>query len=160
MVMAIAHPTRPVASAHEFVTDADFVQLSRLVIEHSYRADNGLADTLHELYIDDGELDLGAGSTIRGRRALREWGRELVEHAPWRATRHVASNMRFLSDGPDVAHGVPVLTVFMDPDGSQPSVPRNVGQDHDRFVRTAQGWRLVSRRWVNLFTRGDLVPIP
>jgi hypothetical protein len=36
------------------------------------------------------------------------------------------------------------------------ALPWRVGEDHDRFVRTEHGWRLVSRRWVDLFAR-DLV---
>ena len=31
--------------------------------------------------------------------------------------------------------------------------------DHDRFVRMAHGWKLISRRWVELFSRGDLLNI-
>jgi hypothetical protein len=34
------------------------------------------------------------------------------------------------------------------------------GEDHDRFVRTEHGWRLVSRRWVELFARGDALNLP
>jgi len=45
--------------AEQLVSDADHVQLSRLVTEHAGRADSGRADTIHELYIDDGELILG-----------------------------------------------------------------------------------------------------
>jgi hypothetical protein len=68
--------------------------------------------------------------------------------------------MRFVADGPDAARGTSLLIVFMDPDGSQASAPWNVGEDHDRFVRTATGWRIASRRYVNLFTRGDTLDIP
>jgi hypothetical protein len=49
------------------VSDADYVQLCRLVIEHAWRTDNGRSDTLHELWAEDGELDLGS-TTLRGRR--------------------------------------------------------------------------------------------
>lgn len=40
------------------VNESDYVQLSRLVLEHAWRADNGRADTIHELYVDYGVLDL------------------------------------------------------------------------------------------------------
>ena len=33
----------------------------------------------------------------------------------------------------------------------------SVGEDHDRFVRTEEGWRFVSRRWIELFARGDVL---
>lgn len=68
--------------------------------------------------------------------------------------------MRFVTNGPDAAVGSTMLIVFTDADGTRPSVPVNVGEDHDRFVRTGQGWRFVSRRWVELNKRGDTIDIP
>jgi hypothetical protein len=141
------------------VSDADYVQLCRLVTEHAWRTDNGRSDTLHELWAEDGELDLGS-TTLRGRKAIAEWGRQLVEHPPWLTIHHVCGNMRFMADGPDAATGSTILVVFMDADGTRSSVPFNVGEDHDRFVRTEHGWRFVSRRWVELYERGDTIDIP
>jgi hypothetical protein len=149
-----------VTTAEQLVSDADHVQLSRLVTEHAWRADNGRADTVHELYVDDGELILGP-TPLRGRQAIYEWGRQLVEAPPWRSIRHVCGNMRFIADGADAAEGTTVLTVFMVAGpGAATTLPWMVGEDHDRFVRTEHGWRLVSRRWVELFTRGDALNLP
>lgn len=147
-------------TAEQHVSETDYVRLSRLVNEHAWRVDNGRADTVHELYIDDGELTLPPG-TVRGRDALRAWGRQLVEAPPWHSIRHVCGNMRFVYDGDNAAIGTTVLTVFMVA-GEQASttVPFSVGEDHDRFVRTEQGWRFVSRRWVELFARGDALNLP
>lgn len=47
------------------VSETDYVQLSRLVTEHAWRVDNGRAHTIHELYVDDGELTLPPGSCAR-----------------------------------------------------------------------------------------------
>ena len=146
-------------TSDELVSDADHLQLCRLVTEHAWRTDNGRADTLHELYVEDGELEQGS-TPLRGRQAIHEWGRQLVENPPWNAIRHVCTNMRFVTDGPDTAEGSTILITFMDADGTQTSVPWHVGEDHDRFVRTEQGWRLVSRSYINLFTRGDTIDIP
>ena len=142
------------------VSETDHVQLSRLVTEHAWKIDNGHADTIHELYVDDGELILPPGP-VRGHNALREWGRQIVDHTPWQTIRHVCANMRFIYDGDNAAIGTTVLTVFM-VTGEQASttVPYNVGEDHDRFVRTEQGWRFASRRWVELFVRGDTLDLP
>jgi SnoaL-like domain len=98
---------------------------------------------------------------LRGREAIREWGRQLVANPPWRVIRHVCGNMRFLYDGDNAAIGTTVLTVFM-VSGSGPATtaPFSVGEDHDRFVRTEEGWRFVSRRWVELFARGDVLKLP
>jgi hypothetical protein len=144
----------------KLVSEADHVQLSRLVTEHAWRADNGRADTIHELYLDDGELTIGP-APLRGREGILEWGRQLVENPPWRSIRHVCGNMRFVSDGPDAAEGTTILTVFMVAgSGTTTTQPFSVGEDHDRFVRTEEGWRFVSRRWVELFARGDVLNLP
>jgi SnoaL-like domain len=140
------------------VNDADYTQLCRLVIEHAWRTDNGRSDTLYELWAEDGELDLGS-STLRGRAAIAEWGRQLVERPPWLTIHHVCGNMRFVAEGPDTAAGSTILTVFMDADGTRSSVPFAVGEDRDRFVRTESGWRFVFRQWINLYERGDTIAI-
>ena len=69
-------------------------------------------------------------------------------------------NMRFVLAGPNIAEGVTVMTVFMvaGPDAGR-TLPWNVGKDHDRFVRTEQGWKLASRGWVELFSQGDVVSV-
>ena len=152
--------TKSAITVEQLVSEADHVQLSRLFTEHAWRADQGRVDTIHELYVDDGELSLGP-TPLRGREAILEWGRQLVENPPWRSIRHVCGNMRFVSDGPDAAEGTTILTVFMAA-GSEPATtqPFSVGEDHDRFVRTDNGWRFVSRRWVELFARGDVLNLP
>jgi hypothetical protein len=146
-------------SGREPVSDADYVQLSRFVIDFVWRIDNGYADSVHELWTEDGELDLGF-TIIRGKQAIAEWGKQLVDTPAWQTIRHVCGNMHFVSDGDDAAFGTTVLTVFMDPDGSKPSEPFSIGEDHDRFVRTENGWRLASRQWVESFSRGDGLTLP
>jgi hypothetical protein len=147
------------AAPHQPVSETDYLELSRLVIEHAWRTDNGRADTLHELWAEDGELDLGS-TVLRGRPAIAEWGRQLLENPPWLTIHHVCGNMRFVMDGADAAIGSTILIVFMDANGTKSSVPFDVGEDHDRFVRTEQGWRFASRRWVELYRRGDPLDLP
>ena len=50
--------TQSANTAERLVSETDHVQLSRLVTEHAWRVDNGRADTIHELYVNDGELTL------------------------------------------------------------------------------------------------------
>jgi hypothetical protein len=85
-------------TAEQLVSETDHVQLSRLVNEHAWRADNGRADTIHELYIDDSELIIGP-SSLRGREAILEWGRQLVANPPWRVIRHVCGKCGSLATG-------------------------------------------------------------
>jgi len=69
--------------------------------------------------------------------------------------------MRFVADGPDAAEGITILTVYMVAGpGAATTLPLQVGEDHDRFVRTPKGWRLASRRWVELFSRGEGLTLP
>jgi hypothetical protein len=69
--------------------------------------------------------------------------------------------MRFVAGGANAAEGTTVLTVFMAAGNeAATTVPFSVGEDHDRFVRTERGWRLASRRWVELFARGDVLNLP
>jgi hypothetical protein len=110
--------TKSAVTAEQLVSDTDHVQLSRLVTEHAWRADQGRADTIHELYVADGELIVGP-TPLRGREAILEWGRELVANAPWRSIRHVCGNMRFVSDGPDAAEGTTILTASWSRDRSR-----------------------------------------
>ena len=141
--------SRVMATA-QLVTDDDYLQLSRLVIEHAWRADHGRADTVHELYADDAEVD---AFTVRGQEAIRDWGRKIADAPPWRTIRHVCGNMRFVKRGPDEAEGITVMTVFMaEGDEAATTLPFRVGEDHDRFVRTKDGWRFLQRRQVELFS--------
>jgi hypothetical protein len=148
--------TAPVPLA-ELVTDADHVQLSRLVTESAWRVDLGRADTLHELFVDDGELEVDRA--YRGREQIRDWGRAIEDAKSYPGIRHLASNMRFAAtgtdtEGRDTAEGTTVLTVFLNStEGHTTSTPWVVGEDHDRFVRTTDGWRFTHRSWVQLFAR-------
>ena len=51
--------TKSGTTVEQLVSETDHLQLSRLVTEHAWRADQGRADTIHELYVDDGNLSLG-----------------------------------------------------------------------------------------------------
>lgn len=144
----------PVDLTSRPVSDADHVSLSRLVIEHAWRIDSGQADTLHELYTEDGKLYV-LPSPLLGRSAIQQWGQQLVNAPPWRIERHVCSNMRFVSLGADEAAGVSLFTVYMAEDERASPVPWSVGEDHDRFVRTDLGWRFVERQWRELFSAAE-----
>jgi hypothetical protein len=139
------------AAAPQLVSDADHLALERLVIEAAWRVDDGRSDTLDELFTEDGVLVLGS-IVLSGRGAIRAWGRQLEDARTYKCIRHVAGNMRFIVVDEGEAEGVTILTVFMD-DEAHSAVPWVVGEDHDRFVRTEQGWRFKSRRWTQLFAR-------
>lgn len=132
------------------VSDADHVQLTRLVEEFVYNVDNGTAVNIHRLFVEDGVLD--TDQRAEGREAIRTWG-ELLDGMDL-GIRHVLTNPRFVMTGPDSASGTSTLTAYlMTEDGANATVPFAVGQDIDEFVRTKDGWRFVSRRWESFFRR-------
>jgi hypothetical protein len=133
------------------VSDVDHLALARLVTEAAWCVDDGKADTLAELFTEDGVLVLD-DRELRGREAIRQWGSRLEAARTYQCIRHVVSNMRFTLVGDGEAKGVTVLTVFMD-DEAHSAIPWVVGEDHDHFARTEAGWRFTSRRWTPLFTR-------
>jgi SnoaL-like domain len=143
--------TRLTTNRDRLVSDADHVALERLVTEAAWRVDEGRSETLNELFTEDGVLILGTNE-LKGRDAIQTWGRQLDEARTYACIRHVAGNMRFTIVGDNEAEGVTILTVFMDDDTST-TVPWVVGEDHDHFVRTEEGWRFKSRRWTQLFLR-------
>jgi hypothetical protein len=51
---------------------------------------------------------------------------------------------------------VVITTAYLDErDAKASTLPFTVGEDNDRFVRTDQGWRFVSRQWDQLFDREE-----
>jgi hypothetical protein len=141
------------AMKEQLVGQADHLELARLVIEIAWRIDHGKANTVHELFADDGQMNLGQTS-LKGRKEIREWGRRRDE-VTYR-TRHVCTNMRFVADGDDAAEGTTLLIQYLDEGDAQgTTLPRAVGEDTDRFVRTEQGWRFASRSFEQLFVRQD-----
>jgi len=148
------------AVADRPVGDADYLALSRIVIDHAWLTDHGRADEVHELYVEEGELFLTPDVVLRGRSAIRDWGRQLVAAPPWRLIKHICGSMRFTAIGADAAEGYTSMAVYMTAgDDAATTMPWSVGEDHDRFVRTGQGWRLVSRRWTEHFARGDTIDV-
>jgi hypothetical protein len=71
--------------------------------------DNGRADTVHKLYLDDGELNVPP-TPLRGRQARLEWGRQLIEHRLGARFVTCAETCASVADG---SKGTTVLTVFM-----------------------------------------------
>jgi len=126
------------------VSEDDHIALARLVTELVWRIDHGRADEVHELFTNDGEMILGPTS-LRGRSELKEWGR--ARHGTSFRTYHVCTNMRFLHTSDTQAEGTTTLTLYMaEAASTSQTIPSAVGEYKDRFERTPEGWRFVSRR--------------
>jgi hypothetical protein len=131
------------------INNDDYTKLSRLVTEISWRIDHGQAETVWELFTPDGSMNT-SGTPIVGHDALREWGKTRDKSDT--KSRHLCTGMRFTAVEADKATGSTILTVFMGKKGLiGSSIPAVVGEDHDEFVRTPDGWRFVSRTFETHF---------
>ncbi len=137
----------------QLVPDADHVALERLVTEVTWRIDHGRAESISELFVSEGIMDLGE-TRLQGREAIHPWGILLQTDNTYPGIRHVSTNMRFVLEGNDKARGTCLVTAYVDEaDGPGSTLPLVVGEDHDTFVRTEEGWRFLSRTWDPLFFR-------
>jgi hypothetical protein len=131
----------------------DRAELEALVVEIAWRIDHRKADTVYELFTEDGTMTLGP-QAMRGRNELIEWGTARSDAG--RTTRHVCTNLRFAGTGPDRAEGTVIATVFLhDGDGVGSSMPFTVGEYHDEYVRGPDGWRFSSRAMEIVFSASD-----
>jgi hypothetical protein len=119
-----------------------------LIIAYTHLADRfGDRAELPGLFTDDGIWE-SDDVRLEGRAQLEEFfGRVEAD----RSTRHVSSNVAVRVTGDGTAEGLSYFTLYRHI-GEKPRVPDLdgqpviVGQYRDRFVRTADGWRIAHRR--------------
>lgn len=132
----------------------DKVELTELIVEFGYRVDNGLADTVHELFVDDGVMEInwappGAGAA-RGREELITWGKERGQDP--RRVAHILTNMRFAAVDEHRSEGVSYTIVYKALEGQGDTVqPMVITKFRDTFVRDGANWRFAARRGELLF---------
>ena len=132
----------------------------RLVYEYAWAVDSGEASAIADLFTEDGVWEAADGRRFEGRDEIRRafTGRQGLRR---RTSMHVCTNVLVRREGPDDASGtsyllnyrhdtaddgVPVLPVPAAP-------PKFVGIYHDRYVRTAAGWKMSYRRFELRFLR-------
>lgn len=116
---------------------------ARLVALYANLNDAARWDEVAALYAEDGVMvrPTAPDAPVAGRAAILAAFRA----RPPRVTRHVCSNVVIDVDSADSARGESAMLLFTG--GPAPLV----GSFHDRFVRTAQGWRFAERRGSLLF---------
>lgn len=116
---------------------------ARLVALYANLNDAARWDEVAALYAEDGVMvrPTAPDAPVSGRAAILAAFRA----RPPRVTRHVCSNVVIDVDSVDSARGESAMLLFTG--GPAPLV----GSFHDRFVRTAQGWRFAERRGSLLF---------
>jgi hypothetical protein len=141
------------------LTVSDLLDLERLVIESLWRVDHGKAETVYELYTEDGEMWYDGQLFCKGHEAIKEWGSHRYDP---RSIRHLAMNLRFDADGPDRAVGSGVeMSFHAEGDvyyGPAATLPQLVGEWDFEFVRTDAGWRFACIKYDKLFDRRESPP--
>ena len=124
-------------------------ECERLVVEYCHLVDHGQAAKIADLFTPDG-VWAGPGVTMKGREQLATGFRRRQAQAE-RMSRHCCLNFRCDVHDADNAEGVVYLVLYRhdgDPERkvSPSGAPEMVGEYRDRFVRTADGWRIAERK--------------
>jgi len=116
---------------------------ARLIALYANLNDAARWDEVAALYAEQGVMTrpTAPDAPIVGRAAILAAFRS----RPPRTTRHVCSNVVIDVDSADEARGTSAMLLFT---GAPAPL---VGSFHDRFVRTAEGWRFAARHGTLLF---------
>jgi len=120
-----------------------------LVLRAATLADTGQADALAALFTADAHLTRPNGVALKGREAIARAYRERPAH---RITVHLVCGTLFDEVGPDHAEATTRVLLWAadlragsGPQGRAAEGRQIVGRFIDRFVRSAQGWRIDQR---------------
>ena len=130
----------------------------RLIHEYARRIDFGEAAAIADLFVADGRWE-GTELLLEGRDQIREWFTRRGELSR-RVSRHVCTNVAVEPLSADEATALTYMVNYRhdraEGDDSLPvpaEAPKYVGELHDRFRLTDEGWRFVSRRVTVAFQR-------
>lgn len=136
----------PAAQAEEEVYRA----CENLIVGYAYHRDNFNADDFANLFTADASLTV-VGQTWTGQDEIRA----RIEGLKTGSTiRHEMSTIRIVPIDADHATGVSYATIYSAPEGeTSVSGFALMGEYHDDFVRTAEGWRIAKRVLVQKYSR-------
>jgi ketosteroid isomerase-like protein len=129
----------------------------RLIVAYTHLIDFGEAARVAELFTEDGVWE-SAEATMRSRDEIAA-GFARRQDNTGRRSRHVCTNVAVDLISATEAAGVCYFTLYR-ADGVDPAAvaplegPAIVGEYHDRFVRTDDGWRIAHRRATAAFVKG------
>ncbi|MEM9622313.1 MAG: nuclear transport factor 2 family protein [Pseudomonadota bacterium] len=132
-------------------------ELSELVLNYAYYRDVLEADAVADLFTADATMTV-LGQTYTGRAAIRQRIADARSNAEEPVTRHLMSTQRFFQSAADRARGVSYVAVLGAPQQELPIRSERflaVGEYHDEFVRTSQGWKIARREFVYVFDYRD-----
>lgn len=128
----------------------------RLSVAFATRVDQNDVDGVAALFLPDGRFSR-ADMTLDGAEAIRIF---LRDRPAQRITRHVCTNILIDVDDPERARGLTYFTLY---EGTRPEelsgsplpvqLPHTIGEYHDVFRKTKDGWRIFERRSTAIFRR-------
>jgi len=126
-------------------TTDDEIAIRALIMRAALVPDQGELSEYHELYTEDGTWGVSGQPADEGVEkiiAAAAGRREAKTGGPGSGTRHLVFPMRITVDG-DTATGTTYLTLIGEAAGSPKIL--SFGVYTDRYVRTADGWRIKER---------------
>lgn len=128
---------------------------ARLAIAFTSHVDNRRADAAAEVFAVDGEFER-RGETLAGREVIRA---TLKARPATMLSRHMCANLAIDVIDENNAKGVVSFTVYLHnfaegEEGAAPlRDPEAIGEYHDIYVRTSEGWRIKRRNTTVAFRR-------
>ena len=131
--------------------DAAVRECTQLVTDYAYFRDRPDADRVAALFTDDAKFSL-MGTHFNGREAIRK---RVAAGQGGPVFRHMMSTIKIqVAATGDQATGVSYVTVYQ---GSAEALPQGmlapmaIGEYHDQFVKTDQGWKIATRTFQPVF---------
>ena len=127
-----------------------------LVRDYAYHRDRLDAAEVANLFTEDAKMSV-LGQEFDGRGAIE---RRMLDGKGGPVTRHLMSTIRIFPESADRATGVSYVTVYISPrrDGDGPLPVEGfggIGEYHDVFERTSDGWKIAARTFVPVFAYED-----
>lgn len=138
---------------------------ARLSTAFAVRVDHGDCKGVAELFAPDGRF-ARADMALEGPEEIRAF---LERRPATRVTRHVCTNVLITVEDASRATGLTYFMLFdgdrdaagkggqsaapLDMEPLEMELPRTVGEYHDIFLKTPDGWRIAQRRSVAVFRR-------
>jgi hypothetical protein len=130
------------------LTAQDYLEIQQLYARFSHALDSaaGGGSEYAQLFTADGSYTDEAGRTVSGREQLVAYAKQGSDRTPTNV-RHFVYNV-WAEPAPGGATGKAYVVMATVSAAGQPAKVLNGGQFHDELVKTADGWRFKTRRFV------------
>ena len=140
------------ASAQAALSDAEIATIQQLCqtvsLQYALYLDAKDWEHLPSVFAEDGVWEVLCNK-MEGRAAIRDyWKRRTADWTPTHGRLHQISNQVIDVIDRDHARGTSKVVIYFfdtSPDAKQKLVPTLIAQNHDEFIRTAEGWKLQHR---------------